>query len=76
MFKTPFQVSRKFNFAIETISNTSLEPNYRVALMELEHRTQSHMSCIYFCVHTSNTCKMFLYSYSFVNKLKLANNLS
>ena len=46
VFKVLLQVSWKFNFSIETVSNT-LEPNYRVALMELEHSMQSHMSCIF-----------------------------
>ena len=48
VFKALFQVFGGFNFDIETISNTSLEPNFRVALIELEHKMQSHMSCIFF----------------------------
>ena len=50
MFKAPLQVSCKFNFAIETITNTSLKPNYGLALIELEHKMQSHMSGIFVCI--------------------------
>ena len=50
VFKALFQASWKFNYVIETIRNTSLETNYRVALTELEHRIQSHMYCIFICI--------------------------
>ena len=50
VLKALFQVSWKFDFAIETISNTSLEPNYGLALTELEYRMQSHMSGICVCI--------------------------
>ena len=74
MFNALFQVSWKFNFAIETISNTSLEPNYRVALIELEHRVQSHMSCIFVCILQIHA-KCFRIPTLYVNNLELDNNV-
>ena len=38
VFKVLFRVFWKFNFSIKTISKTSLEPNYRVALIELDRK--------------------------------------
>ena len=72
MFKALFQVSWKFNLAIETMSNTWLEPNYRVALIELEHRMQNHIYCIF--VSTLQThAKCFHFRTLCVNNLELDN---
>ena len=74
VFKVLFRVFWKFNFSIKTISKTSLEPNYRVALIELEHRMQSYMSCIFVCIlqiHAKCFCIPTLY----VNNLELDNNV-
>ena len=47
VFKVLFRVFWKFNFSIKSINKTLLEPNYSVALIELEHRMQSQISCIF-----------------------------
>ena len=47
MFRVLFQVCWKFNFPTETIRNTLLESSDRIALIELEHRIQSHKSYIF-----------------------------
>ena len=74
VFKVLFPVFWKFNFSIETINKTSLEPNYRVALIELEHGMQSYMSYIFVCIlqiHAKCFCIPTLY----VNNLELDNNV-
>ena len=73
VFKALFQVSWKFNFAIETISNTSLEQNYRAALTELEHRMQNLVFLLAFFKYMQN---FFRTSTLYVNNLELDNNLS
>ena len=72
MFKALFQVSWKFNLAIKTMSNTWLEPNYRIALIELEQRMQNHIYCIF--VSTLQThAKCFHFRALCVNNLELDN---
>ena len=74
MFSVLFQVSWKFNFSTEAIRNTSLEPNYRVALNRVRaYNPMSHV--LYFCLHTSNTCKIFRIPTLYVNNLELDNNV-
>ena len=74
VFKVLLQVSWKFNFSIETISNT-LELNYRAALIELEHGMQSHMSCIFVYILQIHA-KCFRILTLYVNNLEPDNNLS
>ena len=74
VFKVLFQVSWKFDFGIETFSNT-LEPNCRVALIKLEHRMQSHVSRIFVCILQIHA-KCFRILSFYVNNLELDNNLS
>ena len=69
VFKVLFLVFWKFNFFIKTISKTSLEPNYKVALIELEHRVQSYMSCIFVCIPQIHA-KCFRTPSLYVNNLK------
>ena len=74
MFNVLFQVSWKLNFSTEAIRNTSLEPNYRVALnWARAYHAMSHV--LYFCLHTSNTCKIFRIPTLYVNNLELDNNV-
>ena len=74
VFKALFRVFWKFNFSIETISKTSLEPNYRVALVELEHRMRSYMSCVFVCILQMHA-KCFRIPTLYVNNLELDNNV-
>ena len=74
MFKVLFRVFWKFNFSIKTISKTSLEPNYRIALIELEHRMQSYMSCIFVSILQIHV-KFFRIPTLYVNNLELDNNV-
>ena len=72
VFKFLFRGFWKFNISIKTISKTSLEPNYRIALIELEHRMQSYMSCIFVSILQIHV-KFFRIPTLYVNNLELDN---
>ena len=74
VFKVSFRVFWKFNFSIKTISKTSLEPNYKDALIELEHRMQSYMSCIFVCILQIHA-KCFRIPTLYVNNVELDNTV-
>ena len=74
MFKFLFRGFWKFNISIKTISKTSLEPNYRIALIELEHRMQSYMSCLFVSILQIHV-KFFRIPTLYVNNLELDNNV-